>query len=181
MCTASGPRRLLAMSAAVIDPVPADNPAMTETDAPPDATDAEAVIFFCHGSPDPGWRTPFDAILASFRARYPRRRAALCFLERMTPGLPETIDALAADGVERIRVMPLFLAPGAHTRRDLPAMLDEARRRWPALAISAGATLAEDPALQAAIVASAGADGDARAGDDSRVDRPGGDGAARSP
>jgi sirohydrochlorin cobaltochelatase len=119
--------------------------------------DTEAVVFFCHGSPDPGWRAPFDALVATFRARHPGRRAALCFLERMTPGLPETIDALAADGVRAIRVVPLFLAPGAHTRRDLPAMLAQARERWPGLAIRAGATLAEDPALRDAIVAAAAA------------------------
>ena len=155
---------------------------MTKTDTPKGEAGDEAVVFFCHGSPDPGWRAPFDAILASFRARHPGRRAALCFLERMTPGLPDTIDTLVADGVRRIRVMPLFLAPGAHTRRDLPAMLDEARGRWPGLAISAGATLAEDPALQAAIVALAAADGAASA--TAHVvpgNRDAGDGGGRSP
>ena len=124
-----------------------DNLAMSES--------PEAVVFFCHGSPDPAWREPFDAILAEFRARHPGRRAALCFLERMAPGLPETIDAVAAEGVRRIRVIPLFLAPGKHTRADLPAMLEAARRHWPGLEISAAGTLAEDPALRAAIVAAA--------------------------
>lgn len=129
-----------------------DNPGMSESH--------EAVVFFCHGSPDPAWREPFDAILAEFRSRHPHRRAALCFLERMEPRLPGTIDALATEGARRVRVIPLFLAPGKHTRADLPAMLDDARRRWPGLEVSAAPTLAEDAGLRAAIVALAAA-GDA--------------------
>lgn len=119
----------------------------------------EAVVFFCHGSPDAAWREPFDAILAEFRASHPNRPAALCFLERMRPTLPEAIDDLVAGGVKAMRVVPLFLAPGKHTRLDLPAMLDEARGRWPGLRVSVAPTLAEDAALRTAIVArAAGAD-----------------------
>src|SRR5690606_33609682 len=121
----------------------------------------EAVVFFCHGSPDAAWREPFDAILAEFRASHPDRPAALCFLERMRPTLPEAIDDLVAGGVKAMRVVPLFLAPGKHTRLDRPAMLDQARGRWPRLRVPAAPTPAGGPAPRPAILRPARAAGDA--------------------
>ena len=114
-----------------------------------------AVVFFCHGARNPAWRAPFDTLVGEFRAHHPGVRAELCFLELMSPDLPSTIDALVADGVTVIRVVPLFLAGGSHTREDLPAMLAAARARWPALQIDAIGTLTEDAAIRAAILARA--------------------------
>lgn len=111
-----------------------------------------AIVFFCHGSRDAGWRVPFDRIVDECRARAPGRRCELAFLELMAPSLPETIDQLAADGVTAIRIVPLFLAPGAHTRGDLPALIAQARQRWPQLTVTADATLTELPEVRAAIV-----------------------------
>ena len=111
-----------------------------------------AIVFFCHGSRDAGWREPFDRIVDECRARAPQRRCELAFLELMAPSLPEVIDRLAADGLTAIRIVPLFLAPGAHTRRDLPALIAQARQRWPGLTLTADATLTELPGVRAAIV-----------------------------
>lgn len=123
---------------------------------PPDDVSTQmghtAVVFFCHGSRDPHWRAPFDQILHSFRSHYPGVRAELAFLELMTPDLATTLDNLCAAGCWRIRVIPLFLAPGAHTRRDLPALLEEARRRWPDLQVQAGETLTEAAVVRRAMV-----------------------------
>lgn len=115
-----------------------------------------AVVFFCHGARNAAWRAPFDTLVDEFRARHPGVRAELCFLELMQPDLASTIDALAGEGIVRIRVVPLFLAAGSHTRDDLPAILGDARRRWPGLAVDAIGTLTEDGAIRAAILARAG-------------------------
>ncbi len=49
----------------------------------------------------------------------------------MAPDLGTAIDALLADGVERITVVPIFLAQGGHLKRDLPRLVDEIRERHP--------------------------------------------------
>ncbi len=113
----------------------------------------DAVIFFCHGSRDARWREPFDAIVRAFADRYPATPVRLAFLELMSPGLDAVIDEMAGAGVHAIRVLPLFLAPGAHTRQDLPALIAAARARWPNLRIDSGTTLTEVAAIREAIVA----------------------------
>ena len=50
------------------------------------------------------------------------------------------VDALKAEGVQSVSVIPLFLAPGGHVREDLPRLVDAARTRF-------GMRLAVRPAL----------------------------------
>lgn len=116
-------------------------------------TDSDsAIVFFCHGARDAAWREPFDAIVEQFRAHQPGRPVALAFLELMTPTLPEVVADLVDAGARAITVVPLFLAPGKHTRVDLPELLEQARRQWPAVEFRAEATLTEAPAIRSAIV-----------------------------
>jgi sirohydrochlorin cobaltochelatase len=71
----------------------------------------------------------------------------------MSPTLPEVLAELAGTGTEAIRVVPLFLAPGAHTSRDLPALVGQVVEQWPALRVEIAPTLLESQALRAAVVA----------------------------
>jgi sirohydrochlorin ferrochelatase len=110
------------------------------------------ILFFCHGARRDSWRQPFDAILAQSRQERPEVPAALGFLEMMKPDLFDAVAQLRAEGVLSIDVMPLFLAPGSHTQRDLPQLLDEALQRWPELTFQVAPTLTESPAVREAIV-----------------------------
>ena len=47
--------------------------------------------------------------------------------------------------------MLMFMAQSGHTRRDLPALLDEARGRHPGLRLEVAAPIGEAPAVVAAI------------------------------
>jgi len=112
----------------------------------------QATVLFCHGSRNTDWRAPFDALATDFQHRFPEQRVCLAFLELMSPTLPEVLADLARSGLDRIRVVPLFLAPGAHTSRDLPALVTQAREQWPALQVEVGPTLFESQPLRAAVV-----------------------------
>ncbi len=114
----------------------------------------KAVVFFCHGSRDPGWRAPFERVVDDYRRAHPDRAAHLAFLELMSPRLPEAIERCVEEGCDDLRIVPLFLAPGAHTERDLPALVADARARWPALSVSIGSTLMESAAVRAAVLGS---------------------------
>lgn len=111
-----------------------------------------AVVFFCHGSRDPGWRLPFDRLVAEQRRRAPEVAVELAFLELMAPDLPTVLDRLADQGRTRIRIVPLFLAGGRHTRQDLPALVDAARARWPGLQVRVDAPLLEQPMMRTALL-----------------------------
>ena len=112
----------------------------------------EARIFFCHGSRCPSWRAPFDRLVENYQRRFPSPSVQLAFLEWMAPTLPEALEDLVGAGHEAIRIYPVFLAPGAHTQQDLPALVDAARQRWPGLQVSIAPTLLESPAIRVAVV-----------------------------
>ncbi len=120
-----------------------------------DLTPTTGCLFFCHGARDPAWREPFEAVLAEFARSAPDTPAVLAFLELMKPDFEGGAARLIEQGVNRIHVVPLFLAPGGHTRGDLPGLVETAARRWPAVSFEVAATLTEDPAVREAIVASA--------------------------
>lgn len=112
----------------------------------------DAIVLFCHGARRAGWREPFDHLRHELAGRTPGVRVELAFLEFMQPGLADTLDRLGRDGAARVLVVPVFLAPGSHSRQDLPALLDQARGRWPAMTIDSRPTLMESAPLRAAVI-----------------------------
>jgi sirohydrochlorin cobaltochelatase len=89
------------------------------------------VVLFGHGSRDPAWRAPMDAVAARIRERAPAVMVRCAFLELTAPDLPTVADEFAAAGVREVTVLPLFLGVGRHAREDLPAIVDELRRAQP--------------------------------------------------
>jgi sirohydrochlorin cobaltochelatase len=84
------------------------------------------VILFAHGSRNPAWRKPFERMLKDVQRRG-GVHAVLAFGEFMSPTLPEAAVALAAKGVKKAVIVPLFLGGGLHVRGDLPKLAAEAR------------------------------------------------------
>ena len=108
-------------------------------------------MLFAHGARDPAWAEPFRRIAARIRTARPGLRVELAFLELMSPGLPEAVDALAADGIRQVTIVPLFLAQGGHLRQDLPRLLDTVRGRQPRLRFELTSAIGDSPALTDAI------------------------------
>ena len=81
------------------------------------------IIVFAHGSRIEPANEAVRAVAADLARAgdYPIVEAA--FLELGWPSLEEAADLLAAQGVERIAVIPYFLTPGTHLERDLPALI----------------------------------------------------------
>lgn len=92
-------------------------------------TNNTALLLFAHGSADPGWATPFMNLLMSMRARRPGKIVELAYLERMHPDFDEAVDALHARGVRHVTVAPIFLAIGGHMKKDLPVLIESAKKR----------------------------------------------------
>src|SRR5579863_849114 len=74
------------------------------------------------------------------------------FLEGGRPDLSAAVGELAARGVSRVIVLPYFLTLGLHLQRDLPRLVEEARRANPGLDIEVTAPLDGHPAMAEALV-----------------------------
>ena len=67
--------------------------------------------------------------------RKPELEVELAFLELMEPSLSEAVDRLAASGSAHFTIAPLFMAQGAHLKRDLAALLEKLKARHPAVEV----------------------------------------------
>ncbi|EXI72950.1 MAG TPA: CbiX/SirB N-terminal domain-containing protein [Candidatus Accumulibacter phosphatis] len=92
---------------------------------------ATALILFAHGARDPEWARPMQRVCALLRQQAPTLRVELAFLEFIPPDLRNCAEALVADGVQRVLVVPMFIARGGHLKRDLPLLLAELRQQHP--------------------------------------------------
>ena len=110
-----------------------------------------ALVLFAHGSRDPKWAEPFEAIQALIRAQAPDMPVELAFLELMQPGIQACLGDLAKQGVKRISIVPIFLAAGRHLREDLPALIDPIQKQYPDLVIKVSAPIGDIPEFQSAI------------------------------
>ena len=110
------------------------------------------VVLFAHGSRDPEWARPFRAIESKVAGTSADTSVALAFLELMQPSLPEAIDRLVAEGCGRIIIAPLFMAQGAHLKRDLANLVEDARERHSNVEVSALPAAGEADGVMGAIV-----------------------------
>ena len=113
--------------------------------------DKRALILFAHGARAASWAAPFERLRALAQARLPEVDVSLAFLELMEPRLPAQVAALAAQGVNAVSVVPVFLGQGGHVLRDLPLMVDHLRLAYPDIAFSVSGAVGEDPQVLAAM------------------------------
>jgi len=105
----------------------------------------KGIILFGHGSRDPLWRLPMDAVAQRIRSRHPGTPVRCAFLELEQPGLAGAVADLAGAGVREVTVVPMFLGTGRHAREDLPVLLEEVRRTHPDITFTLQAAVGEDP------------------------------------
>jgi sirohydrochlorin cobaltochelatase len=105
------------------------------------------IVLFAHGSRDPLWRQPMDAVARRIREIDPDARVACAFLELTTPDLGTAVDDLVTQGVRRVTVMPMFLGVGRHAREDLPVLMAELRARHPDVEYLLQPSVGEDARL----------------------------------
>ncbi len=92
-----------------------------------------AIILFAHGSRDPLWHRPIQAVAQAIGERSPGTPVRCAYLELSTPSLPEAAAELAGQGITDLRVFPLFLGIGKHAREDLPELMAQLRLAHPGM------------------------------------------------
>lgn len=104
-------------------------------------------MLFAHGARAASWAQPFERLRDLVAASHHAGPVRLAYLELMQPDLPTVLDELAADGIDRIDLFPIFLAVGSHLREDLPLLVDAARKRHASLRIHVHPALGESEAM----------------------------------
>jgi sirohydrochlorin cobaltochelatase len=111
------------------------------------------LVLYVHGARDPRWAQPFHRLRDKVAARAPRSRVVVAFLEHLEPSLAQATAAMAAEGVTRIRVVPLFFGRGGHLREDFPRQLAAARAAAPAIEFDVTEAAGENEAVMDALAA----------------------------
>ncbi|QIL79850.1 cobalamin biosynthesis protein CbiX [Diaphorobacter sp. HDW4A] len=107
------------------------------------------VILFAHGSRDPQWRLPIEAVASLIASQRNDVAVACAYLELTEPDLPSVVARWAAEGIHQISVMPMFLGAGRHAREDLPRMVHALQLQHPSLEFRLQTPIGEDPRLTA--------------------------------
>jgi sirohydrochlorin cobaltochelatase len=104
----------------------------------------QALILFAHGSRDPQWRAPIEAVATRVRALAPQVTVACAYLELTEPDLPTVAAQLVASHADEIWIKPMFLGVGKHAREDLPKLVDALRQTYPGVRFHLEASVGEE-------------------------------------
>ena len=115
----------------------------TLQDAAPAA--ARALVLFAHGSRDPLWHQPIQAVARAISIRSPATRVVSAYLELSQPDLAQVTSDLAAAGIKHVTVVPMFLGVGRHAREDLPGLITQLQSHYPNLVFALMPAVGEDP------------------------------------
>jgi sirohydrochlorin cobaltochelatase len=115
---------------------------MTTTD-----TTKHGIVLFAHGSRDPLWHKPMDAVAAHIATLSPHTPVACAYLELSTPDLSTATQTLLQRGVQGITILPMFLGVGKHAREDLPELVADLRTRYPDTRFTLQPAVGEDSRL----------------------------------
>ena len=106
-----------------------------------------AIVLLAHGSRDPLWRRPIEAVRERIAQQHPGAVVCCAYLELCPPSLPDTLAALAGQGSCSVRIVPMFLGAGRHVREDLPCMVAHLAEQHGTLALHLQAPIGEDERL----------------------------------
>lgn len=112
----------------------------------------KGIVLFAHGSRDRDWARPFEELAAILSVKTDCV-VRLAYLELMHPSLGDAIGTLVAEGTKAIRIVPVFLGQGSHTKEDLPRLAAAARERHSSVEITVEPPIGEQAPVIEAIAA----------------------------
>ena len=113
----------------------------------------QAIVLFSHGSRDPLWRAPIEAVANRIAAQHPERPVLCAYLELSEPSLAQAVDQLVQEGADGVTVVPMFLGTGKHARADLPVLVEALRAAHPRVHVHVQPAIGEDPRITALMAA----------------------------
>jgi sirohydrochlorin cobaltochelatase len=114
-----------------------------------DSTLVRGIVLFAHGSRDPLWHKPMEAVAQRVREQSPTASVVCAYLELSQPDLPTATTTLVTQGVTEITIVPMFLGVGKHAREDLPVIVAALRESHPQVTFKLQRAVGENPLLVA--------------------------------
>ena len=96
---------------------------------------SRAILLVDHGSRRPEANALLEEVAAALRTRLPDCPVSVAHMEFGPPDIETAIADCVRAGAGRILVHPYFLAPGVHTRRDIPERVRAAAEQYPELQV----------------------------------------------
>ncbi len=94
-----------------------------------------AILLVDHGSRRAEANEQLESIAQLLRDRDPERIVRVAHMEIASPTIAEGIAACVEAGAREIVVHPYLLAPGRHSREDIPALAAEAAADHPGVTV----------------------------------------------
>lgn len=113
------------------------------------------LILFAHGSSVAEANQAFFTLARTVSERSGHPFVQPAFLELAQPDLASAVRAAAEAGMERVVVVPCFLALGLHLRRDLPKLVEAAHAASPRVEIAIAEPFDGHPLLAELVLARA--------------------------
>ena len=113
---------------------------------------SHGIILFAHGSRDPLWRAPMEAVRQQIEAQSAAAAVCCAYLELCAPNLPDAVQELLAESdhhITHITVVPMFLGTGKHAREDLPVLVQALHSAHPGVQFHVQPAIGENPRMTA--------------------------------
>jgi sirohydrochlorin ferrochelatase len=112
-----------------------------------------AILIVDHGSRFPEANEQLRRVAESVRSQAPPGTIVrYAHMEIASPDIGEALAGCVADGAAEVVVHPYFLAPGRHSTRDIPRLVEEAARRHPGLRVRVSDPLGLDDRLARLVI-----------------------------
>ena len=111
----------------------------------------QALILYVHGARDRRWAEPFERLRERIATQAPEHIVTIAFLEHMAPDLARAAAELAAQGIDTVRIVPMFFGRGGHLRDQFPRQLAAARIAAPSVTFVVTEAAGESEQVQDAL------------------------------
>ncbi|MGB9959097.1 MAG: sirohydrochlorin nickelochelatase [Candidatus Bathyarchaeales archaeon] len=85
--------------------------------------DNVGLILIGHGSELPQYKENLEKLAEILRAKSKFKVVEISFMIKNKPTINEAVDIVVKMGVKKVVLIPVFLAPGTHTEKDIPEIL----------------------------------------------------------
>ena len=102
------------------------------------------LILLAHGSKDPRWCVPFERIARDLEKELGKQRVRLAYMEFIEPTLMDVARECVQQMTLNIRVLPVFMAVGAHLATDIPEQVAQVRQQFPQIEVEVFPPIGED-------------------------------------
>ena len=86
------------------------------------------LLVIVHGSPSDNWNKTLvnfgNSLSSQLKKENINLRTKLAFMEFVKPTIADRVKEFENEGIKKVVVLPLFIAPSSHSSSDIPNILD---------------------------------------------------------